>query len=69
MTPKQMYAEAEKNDRRYLLMRRYHKGDPEKNALYDAAEWLVDHGYARWIRGNFAPGIELTTKPSQLENS
>ena len=64
MTPSQMHAEAEKHNGRYLLMRRGREGaDPEKDALYGAAQWLVDNGYARWLRSNFAPGIELTMKP------
>ncbi len=65
MTPSQMYAEAERHERRYLLMRRYRKGDPAKDALYDTAQWLVDQGYAHWLGSfnTFAPGIELTNKP------
>ncbi len=65
MTPSQMHQKATEHNGRYLLMRRFRKGDSEKDALYDAAQWLVDHGYARWINSNFAPGIELTGKPME----
>jgi hypothetical protein len=59
-----MYGEAERHDGRYLLMRRIKGvGSPELNAKYDAAEWLVGNGYARWLTGDMAPGISLTGKP------
>ena len=47
---------------RYLLPRRFNEGDePEKDALYDAAEWLVSEGHAKWLPSNstYAPGIEF----------
>lgn len=58
-----MYGEALLHDGRYLLMRRYKKGNPELDAKYDAAEWLVGNGYAEWLRSDMAPGIRLTGKP------
>lgn len=58
-----MWGEASRSNGRYLLMRRYKKGNAELDAKYDAAEWLVGNGYARWLTGQMAPGIELTDKP------
>lgn len=59
-----MYGKAMANGGRFLLMRRFNKGDdPEKDVLYDAAEWLCGNGYAQWLTGDMAPGIRLTGKP------
>lgn len=65
LTPSQMYREAQKHGDRYLLMKRFRRGDLQKDALYETAGWLVDNGYARWIDSGstFAPGIRLTGKP------
>lgn len=48
---------------RYLLPRRFRKD--QHADLYQAAEWLVEHQYARWVNwgSSFAPGIVLTGKP------
>ncbi|MCH7936639.1 MAG: hypothetical protein IH994_06060 [Proteobacteria bacterium] len=64
MDKEQIAKAAEVHDGRYLLARRYHTPKPwaEKTDLdhaYDACEELVKEGRARWIKGNFAPGIEL----------
>jgi hypothetical protein len=63
ISPAQMYAEALKHNGRYLLPMRFGLGNLDKDRLYDAAEWLINNSYACWIRGNSAPGIELTGKP------
>lgn len=55
-----MWLRAQEHNGRYLLRRPY--GRPT-TGLYRAAQWLIEHGYARWIRTHMAPGIELTGKP------
>lgn len=68
MTPRQMYDKALQHENRYLLPMRYGR-DPEKDALYATADWLVNNGYARFISAmsDFAPGIQLTGKPYDLQ--
>jgi len=58
-----MWLKARAHEGRYLLPRRFGRG-PD-SALYKAADWLVRHGYARWLpwSSTFAPGIETTQKP------
>lgn len=65
MTAAKMHAEAIDHSWRYLLPRRFRRGDPETDRLYEVAQELVDGGYARWIESysDLAPGIRLTTKP------
>jgi hypothetical protein len=58
-----MYGKAMQHDGRYLLRRRFKKGDAELDAQYDAAGWLCGNGYAQWLTGDMAPGIRLTDKP------
>lgn len=62
---KDMWLKAAQHGNRFLLPRRLKEGDPEKDALYDAAGWLVMEGYARWIdsSSSMAPGIYLITRP------
>ncbi len=65
-SPKAMWDIAREHGDRYLLPRRFKAGiDPDRDRLYEHADWLVDHRYARRLRGdsNFAPGIELTGRP------
>lgn len=56
-----MWLIAREHGDRFLLRRYY------RPTIYKIAEWLVENGYARWIpySSNFAPGIELTSKPWQ----
>jgi hypothetical protein len=66
---KRIYAIAWEHEGRYLLARRFHRlrhrvSDPtELDLLYEACGELVNQGFARWMRGQFAPGIKLTGKP------
>jgi hypothetical protein len=53
-------------DEQYLLPRRITQ-DPVRDTLYAAATWLVDNGFAEWLRGSsMAPGIRLTGRPWPL---
>lgn len=60
-----MWLRAKAHDDRYLLRRRFGRIDAE---LYRAAHWLVDNGYAHWIRfpSSLGPGITLTNRPWQM---
>jgi hypothetical protein len=58
---------AEDNGGRYLLPRRYDRrpigtvsNGGEKERDYEACQALVLNGLARWIVGNYAPGITIT---------
>lgn len=59
-----MLIAAKRHEDRYLLPRRYRMSNPnaEVDALYDAAQWLVNNGYARWVSASSSlhPGIILT---------
>lgn len=58
-----MWLKAYAHGHRYLLPRRF--GRQHHAELYNAADWLVQHQYARWISygSNAAPGIVLTGRP------
>lgn len=62
-----MYSEAQKHGDRFLLPRHFHRHRELEKPEWKAAEWLVNHGFARWISvgSTFYPGIELTGKPLQ----
>jgi hypothetical protein len=53
---------------RYLLPRRFNGRslDDETNKTYEAAQGLVESGYAHWLGfdSSLAPGIRLTGKPA-----
>lgn len=51
MAASEMWDAAKAHGNRYLLPRRLSKPgtDPEKDLLYDAAEWLVTEGFATWL--------------------
>jgi hypothetical protein len=58
-----MWLRAREHGDRYLLPRVH--GSYQRPLIYQAADWLVWNGYAKWIPSwsTFAPGIELTGKP------
>ena len=62
---KEIYDLAVEHSGRYLLPRRYSKGNREVDELYDACEALIDSGHAKWLPSyaSSAPGIVLTGKP------
>ncbi|TGT76205.1 MULTISPECIES: hypothetical protein [unclassified Mesorhizobium] len=56
---------AKLNRDRFLLPQRFRPCVPpsELDRQYETCHALVDGGYARWLKGLGAPGIELTGKP------